>query len=328
MDILYIIGNGFDLNLGLKTSYHDFYKYYQGIESESENVNNLKKTISKDLKNWSDLELALGQYTENFKSDPEFIEAFEDIGDNLADYLQIEEDNFDISNVDRNKLINDLIYPEKSLLKSDLDKITSFKNGWVNYQWNINVITFNYTKLLENILREKQSNSQIGSHNSLQVVLQKVEHIHGYIDERMVMGVNDVTQIANATFHNNQDILEAFVKNHCNQTCKHSIDDLFNNLINGANLICIFGSSIGDTDNLWWERIVKQLLRSDFKLIIFQKNNNVSKRRLYQIGSIERLIKESLINRLNMKEEEKKHAINNIFISVNSDMFKLIEKAV
>jgi len=28
MNIIYIIGNGFDINLGLKTRYVDFYKWY------------------------------------------------------------------------------------------------------------------------------------------------------------------------------------------------------------------------------------------------------------------------------------------------------------
>ena len=35
MNIAYLIGNGFDLNLGLKTKYMDFYKYY--LEQESKN---------------------------------------------------------------------------------------------------------------------------------------------------------------------------------------------------------------------------------------------------------------------------------------------------
>ncbi len=42
MNILYILGNGFDINLGLKTRYSDFYKYYIGIESKDENIRKLK----------------------------------------------------------------------------------------------------------------------------------------------------------------------------------------------------------------------------------------------------------------------------------------------
>ncbi len=41
MNITFLIGNGFDLNLGLKTRYTDFYKYYM-----EHNPNNL---ISKSI---------------------------------------------------------------------------------------------------------------------------------------------------------------------------------------------------------------------------------------------------------------------------------------
>lgn len=38
MKILYIIGNGFDLNLQLKTSYKDFYDYYKSTESSTDSI--------------------------------------------------------------------------------------------------------------------------------------------------------------------------------------------------------------------------------------------------------------------------------------------------
>lgn len=47
MQILYIIGNGFDLNLGLKTSYKDFYDHYKSVDSSKNSINNLKKNISR-----------------------------------------------------------------------------------------------------------------------------------------------------------------------------------------------------------------------------------------------------------------------------------------
>lgn len=100
MNILFLIGNGFDLNLGLKTRYSEFYEYYKSINSQSDSINTLKENISTNLENWSDLELALGSYTDNIRSREEFDEIFEDIGDKLADYLQQEENKFDYSKID------------------------------------------------------------------------------------------------------------------------------------------------------------------------------------------------------------------------------------
>ena len=90
MNILYIIGNGFDLNLGMRTRYSDFYKYYKSIKSPSTLIDVLKENISNDIENWSDLELELGRYTKNLNSIKEFEEVYEDIGDNLGEYLKQE----------------------------------------------------------------------------------------------------------------------------------------------------------------------------------------------------------------------------------------------
>ncbi|MEX2350039.1 MAG: AbiH family protein, partial [Flavobacteriaceae bacterium] len=122
MKILYILGNGFDLNLGLKTSYRDFYESYKTIESNKNNVNNLKMNISENFKNWSDLELALGQYTEEFKTLEDFDEVIEDIGEQLSEYLIKEESKFDSSIVNKEKFFHNLVKPEDFLPLADNNK--------------------------------------------------------------------------------------------------------------------------------------------------------------------------------------------------------------
>lgn len=106
MQILYIIGNGFDLNLDLKTSYGDFYKYYKGVSSSNNNVNKLKENISKNLKNWADLELELGSYTEQLNSIEEYDDIALDIGENLANFLCLEEQKITKVEVDFQKFFD------------------------------------------------------------------------------------------------------------------------------------------------------------------------------------------------------------------------------
>lgn len=55
MNILFIIGNGFDLNLNMKTAYSDFYSHYIKQESPSPVVKIMKEDISQSFQNWSDL---------------------------------------------------------------------------------------------------------------------------------------------------------------------------------------------------------------------------------------------------------------------------------
>ncbi len=64
MNIVYLIGNGFDLNLGMQTKYEHFYEYYlSNIQNgDSPHIKKLKNTIAQSKQNWSDLEEALGKY--------------------------------------------------------------------------------------------------------------------------------------------------------------------------------------------------------------------------------------------------------------------------
>ena len=140
MNIVFLIGNGFDLNLGMKTRYSDFYNYFISKQSSSKLIQKLKKEIDGNLQNWSDLELALGKYTENLHSTEEFYEVFDDIEDSLAEYLESIENKFDFNQFDGNELYKYFAFPEDSLPLSDKNKLLKFKDNWNNSQWNIHLI--------------------------------------------------------------------------------------------------------------------------------------------------------------------------------------------
>lgn len=320
MNILYFIGNGFDLNIGMKTKYSDFYNYYKKIDSKDEIIKQLKNEILNDYKNWADLELALGSYTTNLNSEYEFDILFEDILKNLAEYLESEEGQFDFNNFKKEKLYNYLCQPEDSLLKADSNDIKTFKNDWSKINWSIEIITFNYTKTLEKILNKTSSSLQIGIHHQNAIILKDIEHLHGFIDDRMIMGVNDTSQISNENFHENRNILEAFVKSNCNKAQKHTIDDVCKTKINSAHLICIFGSSIGDTDNCWWE-LIGERLKKGTRLILFTRGDEINKRIGYKNARTERIMKNYFLNKTTLTAEEKLKVENNIYIGVNTNMF-------
>jgi hypothetical protein len=130
MNILYIIGNGFDINLGLKTKYSDFYKYYQSQFSKDQLVNKLKNEIAVGIDNWSDLEVAFGKYMVNINDREEFDMVYDDIVINLGEYLENEEKEFDFSKVDKAKLLKDLSTPELFLTQGDIQELVSFKSNW------------------------------------------------------------------------------------------------------------------------------------------------------------------------------------------------------
>lgn len=326
MQILYIIGNGFDLNLGLKTSYKDFYDYYKSVDSSSNSINDLKKNISNNYKNWSDLELAIGQYTEVFSTIDEFDEVFEDIGEELAKFLKQEESKFDSGEINKEKFFENLVKPEVYLPLAESNEIIAHKNRFVNHQWAMDIFTFNYTTVIEKIIGNGK-NLKIGHHikNTNTVTLRGIEHIHGYVDNRMVLGVNDVSQLKNKDFHQNLDVLEAIVKEKCNTAYGHTIDNLFKTKILHADFICIFGASLGDTDNMWWELIGKRLKNAEIPIIIFTKGEEVISPRIgYKNNRTKRKMRNYFLKKTKLSKEDMENLSDKIYVALDTGMFKEI----
>ena len=95
MNITFLIGNGFDLNLGLDTSYKSFIKEYtkdiDNTEDDGSALYYFKKNISRNKELWSSAEEAIGQITAKFKSDEKNADDFSNCHSNfcqeLAEYL-------------------------------------------------------------------------------------------------------------------------------------------------------------------------------------------------------------------------------------------------
>lgn len=324
MNIVYIIGNGFDLNLGLKTSYQDFYKFYDKQDSSGKKViKELKESIKSDIETWSDLELSLGRYTSSLESSDHVKMIIFDIVEKLCIYLEKEQDKIDYSKLNRNVFINDLLNPEKYLSKRDQDELRVWKQRWNNNsKINLHILTFNYTKTIEKILGQEISHVQIGLKENKSAILGGIEHIHGFIDERPVLGVNDVDQIGNEEFYQLQEVVEVIVKPIHNQELGHTRDDYCIQLIKNANLVCVFGSSIGETDKKWWEEIGYRV-GNVCRLIIFKRAPEMKPILQIQEAPIRRNIKDQFLSMTNLSETEKEDAKQSIYVGINADIFRL-----
>ncbi|MEN2414968.1 AbiH family protein [Flavobacterium mesophilum] len=322
MNILYFIGNGFDINLGMRTRYSDFYEYYKSTESKTELINQLKKEISEGIINWSDLELAFGKYTSNLNNIEEFDEVYEDIVNHLADYLNLIQAQFDFNTISSLKFFENLSKPENSLSEEDIRELRLYREPWKNHHWITNIITLNYTTSIEKIIGESISSLQIGIHHTSKIILKEIQHIHGYTDKRTILGVNDISQIEKVDFHENQEILEALIKTKCNRVQRHNVDKICEQNINSANLICIFGSSLGDTDNYWWQLIGEQL-RKGTRIIIFSKGEEIKQRFAQKTARTQRAIKKLFLEKTNLSQEEKELYNEKIYVGVNTNMFDM-----
>ncbi|MFB6342870.1 AbiH family protein [Saccharicrinis sp. FJH62] len=161
-----IIGNGFDLNFGLKTGYNDFVasNYFKSLAEKGNSlVNYLEQQNS--LLNWIDIENELKKYSSKIaKDDKGFFYEFVELSMSLSKYLKtIKLDSFDRNNHGF-KLINKL------------------------KDYTLLIIDFNYTdtviRLVEEIIDE-DSNQLID-----------LVKIHGSIaEDNIIFGVEDQASI-------------------------------------------------------------------------------------------------------------------------------------
>lgn len=101
MNIVYRIGNGFDLAQDLKTSYQGFYRSYKESEPVIEVERRIISSITDNVETWSNLEKRLGPFTKELDGVEGFAEAYESLYLKLKKYLQVEEDRYLAENVER-----------------------------------------------------------------------------------------------------------------------------------------------------------------------------------------------------------------------------------
>lgn len=331
MQVVYLIGNGFDLNLGMKTSYLDFYNYYGRAKTTNDVIRNMKKSINNSVKkklsndkdiNWSDLELALGQYCRAFQDKQEFDLAYRDIVTHLSKYLQKEEKQYDIPLTAQTIMCKDLCNPLKYLTEVDKEEVADYFKA-LQGECHINIITYNYTNSVEKILNWKNSTTHIGSTiNNRTTYLDNIWHIHGYTNNRMVLGVNDETQVDNENLLKNKYFKNAIIKKECNRAQKTTHVKSCQNIINNANLICMFGLSIGETDKDWWNIVANSIIKNNSKLLIF----TYSKKDINGIFSFDREEIEddkinSFVDKTSLSDENKEKVKKNIYIAINTNIF-------
>lgn len=322
MNIVYLIGNGFDRNLGLRTSYKDFYNFYKKQGSSNENIRKIKEFIANgESELWSDLEVALGKISTEFNNPDDFIEILKDISDNLLQYIKTEVRCLTIETAANEKLKNYICSPFDCLAPEFKRSAEEHFHNQSRELWNVNIITFNYTDVLEQILHDDIGKS-IGKHhnNNAEVVLRSIQHIHGDFDSSIILGVNDTTQISNDDFRTNEDLLDWLVKSKTQENRADGVERKCKNLISEANLICVFGMSFGITDKLWWDSIISRLNFSpNTKVIIYEYAHGVSfnNNRIAEKGRYIRGAKRKLLSSSYQSLEDK------VICDINTDMFNL-----
>ena len=324
INTVFLIGNGFDRNLELKTSYLEFYDYYLKQDaSNNKVVSNLRKNIKTNKKTWSDLELRLGTYTDNIHSLEELEVAIFDLVGHLRAYLEKIEKSTDYSCFSREKLLKDLANPERVLLPSHQRSIREFKNKFSGNQFvQVQILTFNYTRTVENILEGKFKNIEIAKTGNQTIKLKGIEHIHGYVDQRLILGVNDINQISNSSLREIPECVDLLAKPKHNEQLGHLKDEFCLQQIANATVIYIFGSSIGETDKMWWEAIGNRIGQNCCLVIYYRAKHTDGNEQIREIHRARELV-DSFLSFTNLDDQQKTKAKDYIYPATTDDLFKL-----
>lgn len=313
MKVLYIIGNGLDISLGMKTDYQSFYNYYKTIDAGDQDIEAMKLSIENGrYETWADLESGLGAYSNYVSSENVYIKCL----DHLKEYLKIYlNDEFKKWKYGANHFVNDLYYPSK-YLDSQIQSIynqfvSSISNdGTID---NVKIVTLNYTNTIDHMLSYYNMKDNID-----------LLHIHGILNNGMVIGVNDIQQIANEKFWTNRDIVENFVKPSFNDACLNNNNSLFERWINETSIIVIFGTSMGETDRKWWRLIGKKLQDSANSAMVFfyafDKDKDIQLHPNYRLRWTEGYQRD-LLKKFEIPEDKTKQVLAKICIGINKTIF-------
>lgn len=325
MKILYIFGNGLDIAQGLATRYSDFYKYLESKEG-SFLLDEMKNSISSTTELWSDMEVGLGEFTKKVALENEDFENFYyELSDHLQDYLKQEEGKFIPTKEMCDKFIDGLKYPTIGMVRGDVIRFNEHIFRHFNHDHDndndISIITLNYTHTIEKLTKHLEFDSEISSNKEF---VDNIIHLHGELNDTIVIGVDNEDQIANDDFKNNEAIKDILVKEQSNFVMKNGNADRCRQLISEANIIVLYGVSLGETDARWWKYIGNILVNTRYTLIIqhiFNPKYKILRTRRQQLGRMEREAMEILSSKLNIDKELLNNLRDRIFFIYNSTAF-------
>lgn len=248
-----IVGNGFDIASGYKTSYGDF---IQSAMFEEIKDNNLVCFIREQCMlqaMWVDIEIAIGDYSKflvgKYGGDNESVnKSF------LEDYLHLREALF--------------LYLKGTNRGRSSRYLDNLIRKWINENQNIQIINFNYTMVFE------------GSYNTLAWERPNgFSNIHGRIDDNY-----DGRNSQDCMIQLGVDESQGIHPNHHFILKSNSLDD-FENSICASNKIIVYGCSFGITDARYFKFILNEIGLSNKKLIIYHygmKSFDEIKSRIYE----------------------------------------------
>lgn len=219
---IFIIGNGFDLDLGLKTKYSDFAHSDFWPQYDDIIVPNLKRYLEekRDTESWFDIENELLNYARADRARSRSVLELASYNANrdMAYFAMIQSSLCRYIQEQQTKELN-----RTSIASQVLESI--LQNGYFE-----SIYTFNYTNL-------KKIAAKLGLNPSI-----KYTHIHGSVDdESIILGVDETK------------LMDGYELLHKTMSASYRSHNIFNDLSEASEVV-IFGLSFGQIDYTYLDR--------------------------------------------------------------------------
>lgn len=333
MNITFLIGNGLDVGLGMKSRFKDFFPIYKEKSAKKpKKIRQLSEEIDADYETWADFETALGEYTMKFNAETkqDFLDQVKDFQNEFIEHLQIQEEGLDYNKQDlAGFMINALMeyYSSENLPPESNKRVKSIHDLYNYDEHTYNFVNFNYTYSLEkclNTIPQKIVCKRKYGNGERVDRIGEIVHVHGRRDLYPLIGVNDVSQIANEELAKDATFIRRIVKPTLNRSIHQENDENATTLINQSQIICVYGMSLGKTDKKWWDLLMKWLKGSDYRqLVIFDYDEKYTTSSPYAWMDKE----DSILDKLNEYNADPKIKIDSlcsrIHIAVHKNIFQI-----
>ena len=295
MNITYIIGNGFDLGLGLNTRYSDFVdflsrriKSWLATNGKSWNRDERRfaewlegKIIENQREFWHDAEEAFGElpfsdFGEQKRDAVQFCHRL--FQSEMAEWIATKNAQFSVPKGSEKeiggKFVDALLYGWLKGLSEDVR--TEIENDMTNGSVVINILSFNYTDCIEKLLSGIEGTiteiTEVGNLKRNLRILPPI-HVHGKVDTvgrsaDLVFGVDDALQITGVETTANDEILSRLIKERYLGYTRKMTERTARDVLSNSNWIIVLGHSFGKTDGRWWRRIFKDLCIDRYNIAV------------------------------------------------------------
>lgn len=320
--VTFLIGNGFDMQQGMMTSYTDFYKTNQSKEKYN-GQNIFYKEIECSSDKWSDFELQFGQFTKGNMQDytkEVFFNDLDEVMNDLAIYLKNEEENFLSKNFD-------LAAPTLKTLSTFYDDLSSTESETIKKQLelysstNFNFICFNYTSIVSKFINSIRSDN-ISFYEQLHVsTVQEPLQVHGTLDNHMILGVDNESQLSTTYF--TKDEIDSLTKFSLITSSRDLRLSSAKKIILESSIIVIFGMALGDTDISWWKEIGSWLENNESNHLIIHNFDRhldpvTANRNTRKVNQRRKETEDRLLCFLDIDDSIKERMRKQIFVITNS----------